>query len=126
VLDNRYALVSSFAESVDDRVAVLLNVPANTGLSKVYDDPNNLLTLAGIAATQAAQGMMSIADKTKLDVATNANAPSTLVQRDGNGDFNGRDIQAERNHVFSDGNVKAKAFRSEEFIQFFPSLIPLW
>lgn len=119
VLDNRYALVSSFAESVDDRVAVLLNVPANTGLSKVYDDPNNLLTLAGIAATQAAQGMMSIADKTKLDVATNANAPSTLVQRDGNGDFGGRDVNIARRINFADLSQRRSAVYKERHFNFF-------
>lgn len=119
VLDNRYALVSSLAESVDDRVAVLLNVPANTGLSKVYDDPNNLLTLTGIAATQAAQGMMSIADKLKLDAATASNTPSTIVLRDANGDINGRDITVARRIVFPDSSQRLTAIRKEEFIQIF-------
>ncbi|HEV2764755.1 MAG TPA: hypothetical protein VGV38_17375 [Pyrinomonadaceae bacterium] len=54
-------------ETIDDRVAALLIVTPNTGLSKVYDDAGNLLTLAGVSATQAAMGMMSAADKTKLD-----------------------------------------------------------
>jgi len=119
VLDNRYALVSSFAESVDDRVAVLLNVPANTGLSKVYDDPNNLLTLSGVVATQGAQGMMSAADKTKLDSATASNTTSALVLRDPNGDFAGRDITAARRVVFPDGSQRMAALHREAAVTIF-------
>lgn len=54
-------------ETIDDRVNALLAVTPNSGLSKVYDDAANTLTLAGVAATQAAMGMMSAADKAKLD-----------------------------------------------------------
>ena len=37
--------ITDFAESVDDRVAVLLNTPVGSGIVKNYDDPANLLNL---------------------------------------------------------------------------------
>jgi cell pole-organizing protein PopZ len=63
-------------EDVDDRMNALLIVGA--GLSKTYDDAANTLTLAGTPATTSDPGLMSAADKSKLDgVATGATANST-------------------------------------------------
>jgi hypothetical protein len=45
------------------------------------------VTLSIAAATGSVPGTMSAADKTKLDAATNGNTPSTLVLRDGSGNF---------------------------------------
>lgn len=45
-------------------------------------------------ATQLADGAMSKEDKTKLDNATSNNISSTIVQRDGNGDFSANIITA--------------------------------
>lgn len=46
------------------------------------------------AATSSVNGFMSSADKTKLDNATDANTPSTLVLRDASGDFSAGTITA--------------------------------
>lgn len=45
------------------------------------------VNLSVAAATGAVPGTMSAADKAKLDAATSANTPSTLVTRDGSGNF---------------------------------------
>lgn len=117
VLDNRYVLNAFLNESVDDRVAALIRTTANTGILIVYDDASNTLTFSGIPASASVPGTMSAADKVKLDAATAVNTPSTLVLRDSNGDFNGRDLKSARNVVFSDSSIKPKAHRSEDFIE---------
>lgn len=61
-------------EYIQDVVGALLAVVANTGLSMVYDDAANVLTLAGVAATGGAMGMMSAADKAKQDLDTTRQA----------------------------------------------------
>ena len=82
--------ISVNTEDVQDMIAAFLSATANTGLSLVYNDATNTLTLAGVAATQAVMGMMSAADKTKLDNATSAATANALAQRDANGDMSVR------------------------------------
>lgn len=52
------------------------------------------VTVSITAATTSAAGSMSGADKTKLDNATNSNTASTLVMRDGSGNFSAGTITA--------------------------------
>jgi hypothetical protein len=52
-------------------------------------------TVSILAATGAAAGSMSAADKTKLDASTSANTASTLVERDASGDFSANVITAD-------------------------------
>ena len=55
-------------ETVQDIVGFdTMRVTANTGLQGAYDDPSGLYTLSGVAATQANMGMLTGADKTRLD-----------------------------------------------------------
>lgn len=56
-------------------------------------DANNP-TVGIDAATTSTPGSMSAADKTKLDAATNANTTSTIVMRDGSGNFSAGTITA--------------------------------
>lgn len=79
-------------EYVQDMIASFLGVTVNTGLSLTYNDAGNALTLAGVAATQTVMGMLSAADKLKLDSATSAATVSTLVMRDANGDVTHRRV----------------------------------
>lgn len=57
-------------------------------------DANGNVTITISAATAIASGSMSAADFAKLAASTSANTPSTLVQRDINGDFSARIITA--------------------------------
>lgn len=77
---------TNIGETIDARVNGLVVVTPNTGLTKVYDNNANRLTLAGAAASGSAMGMMSAADKAKLDAATAAQTPNALVRRDASGD----------------------------------------
>lgn len=56
-------------------------------------DANNPI-ISILAATDAAAGSMSATDKAKLDAATSAAAVSTIVMRDGSGDFEANVITA--------------------------------
>lgn len=51
-------------------------------------------TVSILAATPSAAGSMSAADKAKLDAATAANTPGTIVMRDGSGNFSAGTITA--------------------------------
>jgi hypothetical protein len=59
------------------------------------------------AATTSVNGFMSSTDKTKLDNATDANTPSTLVLRDASGDFAAGTITANLTGAASDNLLKA-------------------
>lgn len=61
----------------------------------VNDNNDGTVTLTISDATQADSGLMSPADKTKLDSATSVNTADTLVLRDANGDIAVGDITAE-------------------------------
>lgn len=54
----------------------------------------NEVTISITAATDVAAGSMSSTDKAKLDAATNANTVSTIVMRDGSGNFSAGTITA--------------------------------
>lgn len=94
LLDAHVSNFASLNETIDDRVAALVVLTANTGLAWVYNDAGNLIGLAGVAATAADMGMMPAADKAKLDNATSAKTGSRLVQRDVNGDAHLRRMSA--------------------------------
>jgi hypothetical protein len=119
---NANPILQNFNEAVDDRVAAFLSVAPNTGLSETYNDPGNSLTLAGVAATTVVMGMMSAADKTKLDAATSTNTASALVARDANGDFAARDITAARKVKYPDGSEQVQSVRRETPITLFDSV----
>ena len=61
------AFVAGINETIDARLNSTLQVAPNTGLLKSYDNPANTLTLSGVAATTVVMGMMSAADKSKLN-----------------------------------------------------------
>jgi hypothetical protein len=60
----------------------------------VTDNGNDTLTISINAATGSLPGSMSAADKTKLDAATATNTGSTLVLRDGSGNFSATTVTA--------------------------------
>lgn len=60
----------------------------------VVNTVSNTATVSITAATTSAAGSMSGEDKTKLDAATSAGTPSTLVIRDGAGNFTAGTITA--------------------------------
>ena len=59
-------------------------------------ESNGSVTVSPNLATGSDPGVMSAADKTKLDAATSSNTASTLVFRDASGDFSANDITANR------------------------------
>ena len=59
-------------------------------------------TVSILPATGSAPGSMSAADKTKLDAATAANTPGTIVMRDGSGNFSAGTITANLTGTASD------------------------
>lgn len=104
-------------EQIDDRVNDLLIVPPNNGLARTYDDVNNTYTITGVAATQADKGMMSAADKIRLDNLTaqsSSNLPNNVVVRDSNGDFAAGTISIAGGVKFSDNSKRTSALRREE------------
>jgi hypothetical protein len=66
---------------------------------------NKIVSLSIPAASAAVRGTMSAADKTKLDAATNANTPSTLVFRDASGNFVAGTITAALNGLAADATL---------------------
>lgn len=100
-LAEAWALIDGFttnfqnlSETIDDRMNANTTVTENTGIQRTYNDAGNLFTWAGVAATQAAMGMMPAADKVKLDNATAAKTGDRLSMRDANGDINFRRLTA--------------------------------
>lgn len=61
---------------------------------QVSIDVNGVATLTIDAASALTRGTMSIADKNKLDAATNSNTASTIVMRDAAGNFAAGEINA--------------------------------
>lgn len=94
-IDANVAALAALPETIDDRVAALVVLTQNTGLAWVYNDALNQMTLAGVAASGAAMGMMSVADFNKLAAATAAKTASTLAMRDTSGDLNVRRFTAQ-------------------------------
>lgn len=84
--------IANLNEAIDDRVAA--TVQAGDGLTKAYDDANNTLTISGVPASASQNGLMTAADKQKLDAATNAATPNALMRRDANGDASVRQLQS--------------------------------
>ncbi len=58
----------------------------------ITDNGDGTLTLDVAVATTTQKGLLSAADKTKLDNATDQNVANTLVERDANGDFDANRI----------------------------------
>lgn len=85
--DDRYYLRQ--ASSWKDVSGRLDNILAAVGVNylTITDNGDGTLSLAIANATQSDPGLMSTTDKTKLDNATDAATPNTLVLRDANGDF---------------------------------------
>lgn len=107
--------IANITEQVQD--ALLLFFPDAAPFDWTVNDVGNYVALDIATATTLLKGFMSAADKAKLDASTSANTASALVQRTSNGDFNGRDIKAERNHVFSDNSIMPSAARVEEIVE---------
>lgn len=72
----------------------LLEQVAGTGAIQVTGVVGKSQTISVVAATGSVPGTMSAADKTKLDAATAANTASTIVLRDGSGNFTAGTITA--------------------------------
>lgn len=68
------------------------NILAGSTAIQLTDNGDGTLDLDVALVTQSTKGLMSSADKTKLDNATNTNTASTLVERDVNGDFSANDV----------------------------------
>ncbi len=62
-------------------------VTSVTGTAPIVSSGGATPAISITPATSGAAGSMSAADKTKLDAATSANTASTLVMRDGSGNF---------------------------------------
>lgn len=73
--------------SLDDILA------GSTAIS-LTDNGDNTITLDVLEASGAVKGLMSPADKTKLDAATTSATANTLVLRDANGDITINDVTA--------------------------------
>lgn len=82
--------------NVGDSASVegITDIQAAAGSSLSVNIVGNVATLDIAVATQANKGAMSAADKTKLDGATNSNTNSTIVMRDGSGNFSAGTITA--------------------------------
>jgi len=59
-------------------------------------ESNGSVTISPNLVTSTDPGVMSAADKVKLDAATSSNTASTIVFRDSNGDFGANDITANK------------------------------
>jgi hypothetical protein len=70
------------------------NILAGSTAILISDNGDGTLTLDVAVATTTQKGLMSAADKTKLDNSTDTNTPNTLVERDANGDFSANRITA--------------------------------
>ncbi len=91
--DQRYYLrQASTWKDVTGRIDDILS---NTNAVSIVDNGDGTLNIEIANATGSNAGLMSSADKTKLDNSTNLNTPNTLVERDANGDFAANDITAE-------------------------------
>jgi hypothetical protein len=90
--DERWYLRQSGSwKDVSGRLDDLLQAPGATYIL-LTDNGDGTISLDVASATTSTKGLMSAADKTKLDNATALNTPSTLVQRDASGNFAANDI----------------------------------
>lgn len=111
------AQLDAIGETIDDRLNATLQVAANSGLTRSYDDPGNALTLGATAATGSVQGMMSAADKTKLDAATDLNTAAALARRDASGHLRVQEIKVDAGVRFMpDNSFRRSAFVREDFL----------
>jgi hypothetical protein len=116
---NTAALGGGMFESIQDMIATFLGVTPNTGLSITYNDAANTLTLAGVAASGAAMGMMSAADYNTLHAATPSATANAISQRDSNGDVSARDYKPTRQILFPDSSVLTQPrFKEQQIIIF--------
>ena len=90
--DGRYYLRQ--AATWKDVTGRLDDILTGTNAITITDNGDGTLTIDIANSNASNAGLMSSADKIKLDAATDAATPSTLVERDASGDASFNEIQA--------------------------------
>ncbi|RLC09883.1 MAG: hypothetical protein DRI24_21115 [Deltaproteobacteria bacterium] len=95
------------------------DIISNTTALQVTDNGDGTLNLEILNATQSTSGLLTGADKTKLDNATDAATPDTLVLRDVNGDSSHNNLTVAEELIINkaiDGTTSVNAAVTKAYV----------